>query len=238
MTIYKIRSSAVRAAKKEFGDDWAQVAHVFPKDEGFAYDMLPAKEAEKNQAITAEADVLAFLAQEESKKEAKAAKKKEIESRKPVEIPLAPVTSIVAIPMAPTPQPSIPLAPKIPSPARDEFDHESQAALDHHDANETSPDFAALNAAAEKLANAQAVNVDPLRPRISIATRPTKLVWDIADKMPGAKRKEVIEACVAAGIAYGTARTQYQHWFKCINEQKTAPIATIGKDGKITMPGN
>ena len=212
MTIYKIRSSAVCAAKKEFGDDWAQVAHVFPKDEGFAYDMLPAKEAAKNQAITAEADVLAFLAAEESKKEAKAAKKKEIESRKPVEIPLAQVTPLVTIPKAPTPEPLIPLAPKSPSPDCDD------------------------QAAADKLANAQAVNVNPLRPRVSIATRPTKLVWDIADKMPGSKRKEVIEACVAAGIAYGTARTQYQHWYKCINEQKTAPLAVIGKDGKITIP--
>ena len=235
MTIYKIRSSAVRAAKKEFGDDWAQVAHVFPKDEGFAYDMLPAKEAASNQALLKEVDVIAFLAAEESKKEAKAAKKKEIQSRKPLEIPLAPVTPLVIIPKAPTLEPLIPLAPKSPSPACDEspiripFSAEGDISDGEHARN---------HAAAEKLANAQAVNVNPLRPRVSIATRPTKLVWDIADKMPGAKRKEVIEACVAAGIAYGTARTQYQHWYKCINEQKTAPIATIGADGKITMPGN
>lgn len=215
MTIYKIRSSAVRAAKKEFGDNWKETATVVEiSATEFTIEMLPAKEAAKNQAITAEADVLAFLAAEESKKEAKAAKKKEIESRKPVEIPLAPVTPLVTIPKAPTPQPSIPLAPKSPPPACDD------------------------QAAADKLADAQAVNVDPARPRMSTAQRPTKLVWDIADKMPGAKRKEVIEACVAAGIAYGTARTQYQHWYKCINEQKTAPIATIGADGKITMPGN
>lgn len=37
-------------------------------------------------------------------------------------------------------------------------------------------------------------------------------VWGVADSMPGAKRKEVIEACRKRGIAFGTARTQYQKW--------------------------
>jgi hypothetical protein len=41
-----------------------------------------------------------------------------------------------------------------------------------------------------------------------------KKVWDMADSMPGAKRIEVVRACVAAGIPEGTTRTQYQHWFK------------------------
>jgi len=40
-----------------------------------------------------------------------------------------------------------------------------------------------------------------------------KAVWDMAASMPGAKRKEVIDACVAAGINMGTAKTQYQQWF-------------------------
>lgn len=43
---------------------------------------------------------------------------------------------------------------------------------------------------------------------------PCRRVWVIADSMEGARRKEVIEACVANGIAYNTARTQYQHWSK------------------------
>lgn len=38
-------------------------------------------------------------------------------------------------------------------------------------------------------------------------------VWEMAYSMPGAKRKDVIAACVAAGIPVGTAKTQYQHWF-------------------------
>lgn len=48
----------------------------------------------------------------------------------------------------------------------------------------------------------------------STAERPTKHVWAIADSMPGAARKEVIAACREAGIAFGTARTQYQQWYK------------------------
>lgn len=41
----------------------------------------------------------------------------------------------------------------------------------------------------------------------------TKRVWSVADSMPGATRKQVVDACRAEGIAYGTARTQYQAWF-------------------------
>lgn len=48
---------------------------------------------------------------------------------------------------------------------------------------------------------------------VSTAEGPTKRVWAVAEAMPGAKRKDVIEACRVAGIAYGTARTQYQKWF-------------------------
>jgi len=48
----------------------------------------------------------------------------------------------------------------------------------------------------------------------SEAERPCKLVWIIADEMPEASRKEVIAAAVAKGVAYNTARTQYQQWFQ------------------------
>lgn len=48
--------------------------------------------------------------------------------------------------------------------------------------------------------------------KASTAKRPCLLVWEIAESMPGAKRKDVIAACVAKGVAFYTARTQYQHW--------------------------
>lgn len=62
------------------------------------------------------------------------------------------------------------------------------------------------------------------KPRLSSVIRPTKMVWDIADSMPKASRKEVMEACVNAGIAYGTSRTQYQAWFKASQEAKRVDI--------------
>lgn len=46
----------------------------------------------------------------------------------------------------------------------------------------------------------------------STVERPCKRVWQVADDMPGAKRKDVLDACVKQGIAYYTARTQYQQW--------------------------
>lgn len=49
--------------------------------------------------------------------------------------------------------------------------------------------------------------------RKSSVEKPTKRVWHIAESMKGARRKDVIEACVNEGIAYYTARTQYQLWY-------------------------
>lgn len=50
----------------------------------------------------------------------------------------------------------------------------------------------------------------------STTERPCKRVWIIADDMlaanPEVKRKDVIAACIAAGVAFYTARTQYQQW--------------------------
>jgi hypothetical protein len=50
----------------------------------------------------------------------------------------------------------------------------------------------------------------------STLASPTKAVWHLADEMvkanPNTTRKEVMKAAEAAGIAYYTARTQYQLW--------------------------
>jgi hypothetical protein len=80
--------------------------------------------------------------------------------------------------------------------------------------------------------------------RASTILKPTKMVWVIADDMvaearlndrPAPTRKEVQDECVKRGIASGTARTQYQHWFKQQNESAAAPRAQI-VDGKIVPP--
>jgi len=44
------------------------------------------------------------------------------------------------------------------------------------------------------------------------------IVWALCAEMPDAGRKEVIAAAVEKGVAFNTARTQYQKWFKA---QKT-----------------
>lgn len=56
---------------------------------------------------------------------------------------------------------------------------------------------------------------------LSVTAKPTKKVWNVADSMPGASRKEVIAACIAQGIAPGTSRTQYQAWFKAMRDSGT-----------------
>lgn len=88
------------------------------------------------------------------------------------------------------------------------------------------PWIADAQAKADKLADAIQVNaaapVD--KPRLSTCEKPTKKVWHIADSMPKASRKEVIEECVRQGIAYGTSRTQYQAWFKASQEAMRGDI--------------
>lgn len=52
----------------------------------------------------------------------------------------------------------------------------------------------------------------------STASNPCKMVWEIAEKMQGSKRKDIIQACVDAGIAYNTARTQYQRYYSTVKK--------------------
>ncbi len=70
------------------------------------------------------------------------------------------------------------------------------------------------------------VVIEPEAPKVPAKTivklhkseidKPCKRVWAIAEAMlvsrPKAKRAEVLAACTAEGIAYYTARTQYQQW--------------------------
>lgn len=77
--------------------------------------------------------------------------------------------------------------------------------------------FADEQRAAARKANAS-MGLQDAKPRLSSCVRPTKKVWDIADCMAKASRKEVMDECVRQGVAYGTARTQYQAWFKASQE--------------------
>lgn len=63
----------------------------------------------------------------------------------------------------------------------------------------------------------------------STIERPCKLVWHIADDMkaanPEVKRKEVLAECVKRGVAFYTARTQYQQWLG-VQKEMAARVAS------------
>lgn len=48
----------------------------------------------------------------------------------------------------------------------------------------------------------------------SIIDRPVEYMWNLCDEMKGARRKDVIIKAMEAGVAFYTARTQYQLWKK------------------------
>src|SRR3954462_3622767 len=62
----------------------------------------------------------------------------------------------------------------------------------------------------------------PDRKKRSEIVSPVKTMWAICDLMisadPTARRKDMIEAGIKAGIAFYTARTQYQAWFTARRE--------------------
>lgn len=84
---------------------------------------------------------------------------------------------------------------------------------------------AAADAALEKKAPTRKIEVT----NESTAERPCKLVWHIADDMkaanPEVKRKEVLAECVKRGVAFYTARTQYQQWLG-VQKEMAARVAS------------
>jgi len=56
----------------------------------------------------------------------------------------------------------------------------------------------------------------------STVLSPCSLVWTIAEKMlgEGARRKDIIEECVNQGVAFYTARTQFQKYKEALNAAK------------------
>lgn len=79
----------------------------------------------------------------------------------------------------------------------------------------------------------------------SSVVRPVKLVHCIASEMyeqnPDMKRKDVIAACEAAGIATHTARTQYQIWAQAMRNDNspkpTVPASMAGTDHALPRGG-
>lgn len=255
MKTYAQKSSAIRAIKVTHGESWADFCEIVTNEEGRFFPVAKALKSEVSPApsLLRELATTQFLTEHESQMADRAANAKEIAKKKPVHIPASPAHEAVAeetpaIPAPPLPaflqiaSQAIPPVPKAITPA---LVSAAADAIEMFGEDELERFAEEQRQAADRQANADAANVDPLRPRVSSIKLPTKKVWDIADNMTAAaakagqaapKRKDVIEECVRQGIAYGTARTQYQHWFKCITDQKTAPIAVIGADGKVKLP--
>lgn len=67
----------------------------------------------------------------------------------------------------------------------------------------------------------------------STVERPCKRVWQIADDVhaanPAAKRGDVLAECVKQGVAYFTARTQYQQWLTVQHEMEARELAAAAK---------
>lgn len=58
--------------------------------------------------------------------------------------------------------------------------------------------------------------------RSSDIQNPCQYVWSTASEMiqQGFKRGEIIKQCISDGVAYHTARTQYQLWFTAYKASK------------------
>lgn len=211
---YAQKSSAVRAAKKAYGEDYLNLCSIKGSDATGWYietEKVVIVEAKPAAPMTTPKLPVAIL-------EAKAAAAEVVLEEKLLEAEAVIGEALEAL----------------------HTNDEAHAALEGDEY------LAGIQAKADKLANAQAANVDPLRPKVSTTELPTKKVWHIADEMMATnkaaglaapKRKEVIEECVRRGVAYGTARTQYQHWFKTMNDSAAAPIAKINPDGSVSYPG-
>src|SRR5574343_346636 len=101
-------------------------------------------------------------------------------------------------------------------------------------AAEADPEIAALEKQADKELEAQlneeaaqAIEKPAKGPKPDVKHKsdielPTKRVWHIADEMkakdPAVRRKDVIAECVRQGVAFYTARTQYQQWLQVQKE--------------------
>lgn len=51
---------------------------------------------------------------------------------------------------------------------------------------------------------------------------PCRIVWDVTEEMEGAKRKDIIAECVSRGVAFYTARTQYQKYTEAMKAMANA----------------
>lgn len=210
---YMIRAQAEKAAAKEFGDSWVQSYEIVQDGKKWQVralspvDSLASAHAVLDEQIDALSDEQAqALAIAEGMKRGDA--REYLKSLHPED---AERVLAMATAPAPTMDALIDEATEVCQEAIDEIrEHLDEESLDELDAG-------LAQAQADRIANAT-MDAQTAKPRFSTCEKPTKKVWVIADCMPKASRKDVIAECVRQGIAYGTARTQYQAWFKASQE--------------------
>lgn len=183
MKAYTAKSSAIRAAKKAHGTEWESKAAILATSEG-KWEVIPAADNGHITAASAPAPVKAH---------------------KPV---------ISQLKIVKSPWGGHAKAPWMPGfPVADAIIERLEGLVEKLEALpilKDAPTEAAPTSEgkADSIANRLAMGWN-----LSSVSKPTKLVHIIASEMPGASRKEVIEACIKAGIAPGTARTQYQAFY-------------------------
>lgn len=95
---------------------------------------------------------------------------------------------------------------------------------------EPKPAKKAAKPAAEK--RAEATGLDG-RLHKSQVDGPVKAMWDLCESMKGARRKDVLAKAAEQGIAFYTARTQYQLWSRAVRDSEaTVRAAAAGKSSK------
>lgn len=199
---YIVKSQAEAAAAKEFGADWAAQYHIVQVGKKFAVESLPvAPEApaeEKTSFTLAEA-----LA----------------ESGERIEELVDGHSAQIVPGFTHCPHCEIHLSNGVGHDGQEvngtPVRHEAHLYECLACGGEFGPLLAELHA--EKVANAT-MGGPRAKLQFSTVKSPVKRVWHIADSMPKAARKDVIAECVAQGVASGTARTQYQAWFKASQE--------------------
>lgn len=106
----------------------------------------------------------------------------------------------------------------------------------------TDEQLAAIEQAGDNVANGLTVTEAPPsdKPKLDVKrksdiAKPTKKVWAFAEGIlatePNIRRKDMIDRLVAMGIAFYTARTQYQLYLAAVKAQG-GPVETDSDDGE------
>lgn len=233
---YTVKSSATRAAKKDYSNELANGSAVIKQlDDGmWVYEVTTVEAKERDLSPAAKELTDAIKENKKAKRKTKdtdlfdtdAMNKANTKAKKSQDEWVA----------------------KMNAPAKDymtEAKKDEQAGVARDLVSvEKQPSNKVLEKKRAEAANAEQLGIDGLETldqdikegnfsRVSEIESPCVKVWAIAEAMQGERRKDILAACVDHGVAYYTARTQYQHWFTAKkNDQAAAERAEAKKAAK------